>query len=105
MIALAAGIVWLGYGTATWGWCLVRGYDVPLSGWFSPLHPFTWPADGNPGPVRKGQIFPGGAPGTACTTTSTKTPAAPAGKGKSSTSTATGSNGPAGGRGKVLSGL
>jgi hypothetical protein len=71
VIALAAGVVWAGYGVASWGWCLVMGYDVPLTGWFSPFAPFTWPADGNPGFVRKGQIFPGGSPGTASASTST----------------------------------
>lgn len=70
MIALAAAVIWAGYGVGTWGWCLVMGYDVPLTGWFSPFAPFTWPAGGNPGFVRKGQIFPGGAPGTASTGTS-----------------------------------
>ena len=67
MIALAAAVIWAGYGVGTWGWCLVMGYDIPLTGWFSPFAPFTWSPDGNPGYVRKGQIFPGGAPGTAST--------------------------------------
>jgi hypothetical protein len=63
--------MWVGYGTASWGWCLVMGYDVPLTSWWSPFDPFTWPPGGNPGYVRKGQIFPGGAPGTASASTST----------------------------------
>lgn len=101
MIALAALVVWVGYGNASWGWCLVKGYDVPFTQWWNPLDPYTWPADGNPGFVRKGQIFPGGAAGTASATTST---------GSSSSAKSTGSpakgqpQGPLGGRGAVLGG-
>jgi hypothetical protein len=70
MIGLVAVVFWSGYSMASWGWCLIEGYDVPLTAWINPLHPYTWPAGGNPGYVRKGQIFPGGSPGTASTTTS-----------------------------------
>jgi hypothetical protein len=73
MIALAAAVFWAGYSMASWGWILIEGYDVPLTAWINPLHPYEWPPGGNPGFVRKGQIFPGGAPGTASTTTTAAT--------------------------------
>lgn len=75
MIVLAFLVPWAGYGTASWGWCLVKGYDVPFGAWFSPLHPFEWPPDGQPPFVPKGQVFPGGggAAPTATTTTGTGT--------------------------------
>lgn len=104
MIALAAGVVWAGYGVASWGWCLVMGYDVPLTGWFSPLAPFTWPADGNPGFVRKGQIFPGGAPGTASTSTSAAAPAGGSGSSSGGPPDQTGSGYSSEGRGATLGG-
>jgi hypothetical protein len=71
MIGVAAIAFWWGYVAGSYGWVLIQGYDVPITGWLNPLHPFQWPPGGNPGYVRKGQIFPGGAPGTATTTTGT----------------------------------
>jgi hypothetical protein len=70
MIALAFLWAWAGYGTTSWGWCLVRGYDIPFGAWFSPLHPYEWPADGSPPLVPKGQVWPGGG-GSADGTTGT----------------------------------
>jgi hypothetical protein len=73
VIALAAWAAWVGYSMVSYGWVLVMGYDVPVVPWLNPLDPYDWPADGNPGFVRKGQIFPGGPPGTASTTTTAGT--------------------------------
>lgn len=101
MIALAALVVWVGYGNASWGWCLVKGYDVPFIQWWNPLGPYVWPADGNPGFVRKGQIFPGGAPGTASATTSTGSASSSA---SSKGSTTVPKDQQQGGRGAVLGG-
>lgn len=28
MVALAIGVIWLGYAAAFWGYCLLRGYCV-----------------------------------------------------------------------------
>lgn len=42
MAAVALGIIWGGYTLGIWGYCLVRGYDVPFTGLFSA----TWPGGG-----------------------------------------------------------
>jgi len=39
MVALGVGTFWAGYTLALWGYCLVRGYDVP----FTALFHSTWP--------------------------------------------------------------
>lgn len=57
MMALGVGVLWFGYGIASWGYLLVKGYDVTLGAWLSPLHPYSgsWPppliGDRNPGSV------------------------------------------------------
>lgn len=72
---LAAGIIlaWAGYGVGSYGWCMIRGWDVPLRGWFSPLHPYEWPA-GGPAQIPDTQLFPG-------STAATAAPGGPAGSG------------------------
>lgn len=42
MTAVALGICWAGYTLSMWGYCLVKGYDVPFSGLFHA----TWPGGG-----------------------------------------------------------
>lgn len=63
MIPLAILLVWAGYGIGSWGYELVKGHDVTLREWFSPLHPYSgpWPPKGIPAT----QIFPGGKPAKA----------------------------------------
>lgn len=56
MIGLAVGIAWLGYGAYSYGWCLVKGYNVTAREWFTPVNTFSWAS--NPGLVPKGQVFP-----------------------------------------------
>jgi hypothetical protein len=34
MVAIGVGTLWLGYAVGIWGYCLVRGYDVPFTGVF-----------------------------------------------------------------------
>ena len=43
MIAVGMLGAWAGYAVATWGYILVRGWDIPLQQWISPLAPYTWP--------------------------------------------------------------
>jgi hypothetical protein len=78
----AIGIVlaMVGYTVGSWGYVLVKGYNITLVQWVSPLHPFSgaWP----PQCVPPGFIFPTSSqPGVPC-------------KGKGAAST-TGSNDPA----------
>jgi hypothetical protein len=60
-------LAWLGYGLGSWGYFLVRGYDVKLGDWLNPVHVYT----ANPlkaGPIPAGQVFPGDAGPTPQTT-------------------------------------
>lgn len=50
MVAVGVGTLWLGYTVGIWGFCLVRGYDVPFRGLFKT----TWPGGG----AQAGQAAP-----------------------------------------------
>jgi hypothetical protein len=58
--AIGIGMGWLGYAGVLWGWCLLRGYDVPLGALLSPTHPYgsakgqSWP----PSLLPDTQVFP-----------------------------------------------
>ena len=68
-----------GYGLASWGYLLVKGYNITLREWFSPLHPFTGNLDAN-GCVPQGAIFPRKGRGGPCSA-----PSGPADSGPSTT--------------------
>lgn len=36
MLVIGFAVIWAGYGLGSWGWCLIKGYDVPFSAWFTP---------------------------------------------------------------------
>ena len=57
MLPLGLGLGFAGYGLGTWGYILVKGYNITLREWFSPLHPFTGALDSN-GTVPQGSVFP-----------------------------------------------
>jgi hypothetical protein len=44
MVAIGLAAVWAGYAVTLYGYCLVRGYDVP----FTALFRATWPAGSTP---------------------------------------------------------
>lgn len=56
---LPAGMLvgFVGYGVGSWGYLLIKGYNITLGEWFNPLHPFTGALDSN-GFVPKGKMFP-----------------------------------------------
>lgn len=56
-VGMVLGLV--GYGVSTWGYVLVKGYNITLREWFSPLRPYTGKLDGN-GMVPSGSVFPTG---------------------------------------------
>lgn len=58
MLPLGMILTWAGYGLGSWGWCLVKGYNITLRAWFSPLHPYQWPKSGAVPVVPKGHLFP-----------------------------------------------
>jgi hypothetical protein len=43
--AFGFGIVWFGYSLTSWGYMLIKGYNVKFTDWLNPLHPYTgaWP--------------------------------------------------------------
>lgn len=49
--------IFAGYSVAGYGWILLRGYDIPLRSWMSPLRPYTWPS-GTPPTIPDTQLFP-----------------------------------------------
>lgn len=63
MIAVGVVLLWSAYGVASYGYVLVRGWDIPARQWFSPLSPYQWPKSGDPPPIPQDQILPG-QPGT-----------------------------------------
>jgi hypothetical protein len=36
---------WFGWSLTSWGYILIRGYDVKFTDWINPLHPYSggWP--------------------------------------------------------------
>lgn len=43
MIVIGFAAMWAGYGVATWGYNLLKGWNVPLVAWFSPVRTYQWP--------------------------------------------------------------
>jgi hypothetical protein len=59
MTVVYVGVIWAGYAVTSYGWILLRGWDIPFREWVSPLHPYTWPSGKqNPPTVPAGQVFP-----------------------------------------------
>lgn len=63
MFPWGAGLAWVAYAVGGYGWCLMRGYDIPFRAWVSPLHPYQWP-QGGPATIPDNKLFPG-SPGPA----------------------------------------
>lgn len=59
MLPLGMILGFAGYGVGTWGYILVKGWNISLRQWFSPVHPYTGDL-AKAGTVPAGQIFPGG---------------------------------------------
>ena len=59
MVAVGMLLVWAGYGTGLFGWCLWSDYDLTMGQLLSPVHPYAgpWP----PAKIPAGQLWPGGA--------------------------------------------
>lgn len=67
MILAPIIVIFAGYTAASYGYILMRSWEIPFRAWISPLHSYQWPADGSPPPqMPEGQLWPGGAvaPGT-----------------------------------------
>lgn len=59
MLPVGMVLAFTGYGVTSWGYLLVKGYNITLRQWFSPLHPYTGPLNAA-GTVPSGQVFPAG---------------------------------------------
>lgn len=60
MPAIGMLLAWFGYATSSWGYFLIRGYDVKFTDWVNPLHPYPGnPADA--GTIPPDQVIPSGA--------------------------------------------
>ena len=59
MLPLGMIITLAGYGFGTWGWVLVRGYNITFRQWWSPLHPYQGSLS-SAGTVPPGSLFPTG---------------------------------------------
>lgn len=60
VVAIGMGLVWIGYAVGMYGYCLVRGYDVP----FMQVFKATWTAPGA-GEGSLGPVKPAGGAGEA----------------------------------------
>lgn len=62
MLVIGMAVLYAGYTVGSYGWVLLKGWDIPFRAWISPLHPYTWPAGGaEPPPIPPTQLFPGSA--------------------------------------------
>lgn len=70
MIAIAVIAMWGAYGVTTWGWILVKGYNITFADWFNPMRAYEW-TDKTPPSVPAGSLFPtsSGAPGISTSAT------------------------------------
>lgn len=63
MLPIAFGVAWFGYGLASWGYVVHRGWNIGWGEWFNPVHLYDWPADGSDPPViPPSQVNPSASP-------------------------------------------
>jgi len=62
VLGVGFGALWAGYAVASWGYLLIKGYNISFREWVSPLHPYQgpWP----PAKIPAGFIFPHAAGST-----------------------------------------
>lgn len=65
MVAVGFFGLWVFYGIGTWGYCLVKGYNVTFGQWFNPMKPYEW--NGSPDRVPAGSVLPTGKAAAAST--------------------------------------
>lgn len=62
MVAVGVLMAWAGYSIGTWGWILIKGWDIPLGSWVSPVNPYTWPKPpADPPLIPSSQLLPSAA--------------------------------------------
>lgn len=45
MLPIAFGVTWAGYGLTSWGYCLLKGWNIGFGDWFNPVRPWEWTAE------------------------------------------------------------
>lgn len=62
MLPIAFGVTWAGYGLASWGYCLLKGWNIGFGSWFNPVHPWEWTKDNAASPpiIPPTQVNPSG---------------------------------------------
>lgn len=70
MLVIGMATLFAGYAVGSYGWVLLKGWNIPFRAWVSPLNPYTWPAGGaDPPPIPADKLFPSSAaPATASMT-------------------------------------
>lgn len=60
MLAVAFGVMWAGYTVTTWGYCVLKGWNITLAEWADPLHPWEWDATtaAEPPKIPATQVWP-----------------------------------------------
>ena len=61
MLVLGFALLWGGYDVMTWGYVLIRGWNIKFLTWSSPIHPYEWPKSGDPPKIPQGRLWPGGS--------------------------------------------
>jgi hypothetical protein len=49
--------IFAGYTVASYGWNLLKGYNIGFKEWINPLAPYKWPS-GKPPLIPPTQVFP-----------------------------------------------
>lgn len=57
-MGLGFAIVWAGYAVSSWGYCLLKGYDITFLTWINPVSPYQWPKGTIP-TIPPTRIWPG----------------------------------------------
>lgn len=61
MLTFGMVVVFGAYTVSSYGWVLLKGWDIPFRSWISPLNPYQWPADGTEPPaIPPASLFPTG---------------------------------------------
>jgi hypothetical protein len=68
---IAVGVLggWFGYAVLTYGYVLIKGWDIPWSQWVTPFNPYTWPKPpATPPLIPDDKLLPSSATSTAGST-------------------------------------
>lgn len=75
MPAIGMVLAWTGYTFTLWGYCLIRGWNVPLTALANPVRPYKWPA-GGPDRLPDTVVLPVSGPALAAAQSAASAPAA-----------------------------